>query len=42
VVNTGSTDQFTMDADISSGNFRLKLDNISGNTLFAKSSVTYL
>jgi len=42
VVNTGSTDQFTMDADINSGNFRLKLDNISGNTLFAKSSVTYL
>ena len=42
VVNTGSTDQFTMDADINSGNFRLKLDNISGNTLFAKSSITYL
>ena len=42
VINTGASDEFTLDADTSGGNFRLKLDNVSGNTLFAKSSITYL
>ena len=42
VINTGATDQFTVDADTNSGNFRLKIDNVSGNTLFAKSSISYI
>jgi hypothetical protein len=42
VINTGASDEFALDADTSGGDFRLKLDNISGNTLFAKSSITYL
>ena len=42
VINTGASDEFTMDADDSAGDFRLKLENVSGNTLFAKASIAYL
>ena len=42
VITTTDSDQFTMDADISGSDFRLKLENVSGNTLYAKTSITYL
>ena len=42
VITTTDSDQFNVNADTSTGSFRLKIDNISGNTLFAKSSITYL
>ena len=42
VITSTDSDQFTMDADISGSDFRLKLENVSGNTLYAKTSITYL
>ena len=42
VITTTDSDQFTVNADTNAGSFRLKIDNISGHTLTAKSSITYL